>query len=183
MGVQDREWYWEERRRKEQLYYNPKVFRRRKRPTPNSDAHSRRAAPIFQRLLLLCVAVLCLGVFVSQWRRHDISARKEAAAAVEQQKLRLQAAERDRAMLAEHQTNRERSEQDAASRLRAVSAQREADARARISAADESRRHRESWERFYKPDPACERSATVECANAFIRARRRFEETYAKGRN
>ena len=180
MGVQDREWYWEDRRRRENLHYNPKSFRRPRFTTTNSESPIKRRPNALSRAVVVAVAAVALAVFVGQWRRHDIAARQMAEAAEQQQKARLQAAARERLATMEQAARLDRLRQDEAIRQRAASAQREAESLARASAADEERRRTQRWERFYKPEPGCERSATVECANAFIRARKRFNELHER---
>lgn len=44
--------------------------------------------------------------------------------------------------------------------------------------AERVRRRNAAWERFYQPSYECRRDATVECANAFIRAQKAFNEQY-----
>ena len=44
--------------------------------------------------------------------------------------------------------------------------------------AERVQRRNAAWERFYQPSHECRRDATVECANAFIRAQRAFSEQY-----
>lgn len=48
-------------------------------------------------------------------------------------------------------------------------------------AADARRKRDAQWQAFYRPSASCkENSATVDCANEFIRARRAFEEKYGQ---
>lgn len=39
-------------------------------------------------------------------------------------------------------------------------------------------RKQAAWEHFFEPSPACLQAASVECGNAYMRARRVFERTY-----
>ena len=180
MGVQDREWYWEERRRKEKLHYNPKFFRRPRSAASATDHAPGPTSSTWRRAALLFLAIIGIAFFVAQWRSHDMATRRMAEAAEKEQKLRLQALEKERIELAEMQARAARHQREEANRLRAISAQREGAQRAQTAEIDEQGRRAELWKKFYKPAPGCERSATVECANAFIRARRQFDESYGK---
>ncbi|MEP6482428.1 MAG: hypothetical protein ABJA94_10525 [Rhodoglobus sp.] len=121
---------------------------------------------------------MIIGVtfLVAQWRSHDMAARRMAEAAQREQSLRLQALERERIEAAEKQARSARLEQDEANRLRGIATQRVNAQKAETVEVDGQRRRTELWQKFYRPAPGCERSATVECANAFIRARRKFDE-------
>jgi ABC-type multidrug transport system fused ATPase/permease subunit len=174
MGVQDRDWYRDELRRKENLYYNPKIFRRPR----VAAADSRRSSRWFRRLGLLVLLLVILAVFVGMWRSHDQATRRQREADEQQRRAQLQAVERERLVRLEQAARLERLQEEEARRQRVRAAQQEAASAAAAAAADEGRRRSQLWERFYRPDPTCERSASVECANAFIRARRRFEELY-----
>ena len=78
MGVEDRDWYWEERRRKEGLYYSPKSFRR-----SNSDAGAApRGRPGFWVILAIAfVLALAFAPTVGRWWRDRLAER--AAASIE----------------------------------------------------------------------------------------------------
>ncbi len=56
--------------------------------------------------------------------------------------------------------------------------QRKAELRQRREEAEYMRRKEAAWERSYKPSPSCAQSATVECGNEYIRARRAFDASY-----
>jgi len=178
MGVQDRDWYREELRRKEKLHYNPKAFRRSRSSTTSETSRPRRPLGPVSKILIACIAAICLAVFVSQWRRQEATSRGETERLERAQKLRLQAAEQERAASLEQQARRDRVQQEEAARLRSIAAQREA----RSSTIDEENRRKELWAKFYKPDPTCEGVSSMDCTNAYIRARRRFDELYSKSR-
>ena len=174
MGIQDRDWYREELRRKEDLYYNPKSFRRPRFSAAAGAPPSRPAGGLSLFVLVLVV----VAVLVSMWRSHDPATRRERATAEQQHRAQLEAVERARLADLEQAARLERLRQEQARRQSLRAAQEEATSRAAAAASEEGRRRAQLWERFYRPDPSCERSASVECANAFIRARRRFDELY-----
>ena len=181
MGLHDRDWYWEERRRKEKLHYNPKAFRWSKSESAAGLPFVRRPGRML-KVVLVCAVVVCLALFVSQWRRYDAATREQARESTRAQLSRLQAAERERIAAAEEQARASRLEQAEANRLRSISAMREDGVRATALAGKQEARRQKLWAKFYHPNPQCERNTTVECANAFIRARRRFNELYASGK-
>ncbi len=77
MGVQDRDWYWEDRRRKERLHYNPKSFRGSKADAV--AARSRR--PGFATLLaILFVLALAFAPTVGRWWSERLLQRDAAPA-------------------------------------------------------------------------------------------------------
>lgn len=52
---------------------------------------------------------------------------------------------------------------------------------ARAKEQAETQKREDEWRRSFKPSPSCrENSATVDCANQYIRARREFDESYKK---
>lgn len=64
-----------------------------------------------------------------------------------------------------------------------AAAQREAELSKR-QIADEVLRKEDAWSRFYKKPAQCDKAdgqAFMDCANGHIRAKRQFEEQYAKG--
>lgn len=119
-------------------------------------------------------------MLVGLWRTHAAEMRRMADEAGLEQKMRLQAAERERLANIERAAHVDRLGQEEAVRQHRVAAQRDLELLGRAAAADDERRRAKRWEGFYKPAPGCERSETVECANAFIRARRRFNELYER---
>ncbi len=106
-------------------------------------------------------------------------AEQKARARAEQEKIEAQAAAAEAARRAlmvdgpsEAKAKAEREE--AASKQAAVTAVRRAEAETE-----------EAWKRFYKPSTTCAdpaASASVECVNAYIKAKREFEASRATGR-
>jgi hypothetical protein len=177
MGVQDRDWYWKDRDRKAGLHYNPKAFRGSWAAWPES-ARANPPTPTSRKIWIACLAMLCAAWFVWQWRQHDMSSRRAADRAQQTEVLRLQAMERDRVSLANRQSELATIQQEETDRVRLLIAKQHADAQASELAAIDERHRRALWANFYQPAPGCENNTTVQCANAFIRARQRFEATY-----
>lgn len=77
------------------------------------------------------------------------------------------------------EARRQREAQAAEQRRRQEAAQQEAQRAAVERQRAQRQAEAEAWRKFYQPSPACQRdSATVECANAFMRARKQFEQSY-----
>ena len=92
----------------------------------------------------------------------------------ESQKLQLEAQGRDAARQAQTQ-------QQEAQRLQTITAQQRAEQEARSTEAAAVDRKAKAWEKFYRKPAVCNDANTMDCANAYIRAKRTFEEKYARG--
>ena len=161
------------------------------RPAPRVHAgHAGRSAGRNARIQLgviiaLAVAGLVLvwivGVTFVQWRaqqaaqetlRLNQEAQRQAQAQVEQ--MEREALTRKAQLEAEQQRQEEKRVKAFAEEQRAAEAAR----RAEVETAD---RREKAWARFYRPPPHCESSATMECTNRYIRAKRVFDEKWARG--
>jgi hypothetical protein len=177
MGVQDREWYWEERLRKEKLYYKPRAFRRAATlvPASGSETPRRIVGPV---VVTACVVAAALTFMANRHGEHAIVAPQSQAAkhARETQQFDAEAtaesARRQQERLAALQQQELR-------RLQEIAARRERESSASALAAGAEERRKAAWARFYQSSPKCEGGGTVECANEFIRARRKFEAQYS----
>ena len=127
------------------------------------------------------VLSLIVGVTFVQWRgqaaahetlRLNQEAQRQAQAQLEQ--MEREALARKAQLEAEQQRQEEMRVQAL------VEQQRAADAAVRAE-ADAADRREKAWARFYRPPPHCETAATMECTNRYIRAKRLFDEKYAKG--
>ena len=169
MGFEDREWYQKEQKAKA----------RRARAADRPP----RLTPLRIALGLLAAATLAFAGL--GWIVHS---RSEAAAEVklrsqpnvlqetqrEGKKLQLEAEARDAA----RQT---RAQQQDAQRAQTISAQQQAEEEARRLEAEAVDRKARAWEKFYRKPAVCNDANTMDCANAYIRAKRTFEEKYARG--
>jgi hypothetical protein len=169
MGFEDREWYQKE--------LKAKARRARAADRPP------RFTPLRIALGLLAAATLAFAGL--GWIVHS---RSEQAAEVklrsqpnvlqetqlEGKKLQLEAESRDAA----RQT---RTQQQDAQRLQTITAQQQAEEEARRLEAEAVDRKAKAWEKFYRKPAACNDANTMDCANAYIRAKRTFEEKYARG--
>ncbi len=169
MGFEDREWYQRELKAKA----------RRARAADRTP----RITPLRIALALLAAATLAFAGLA--W---IINSRSEAAAQVklrsqpnvlqetqiEAKKLQAEAEARDAA-------RQNRTQQQDAQRLQTITAQQQADEEARRLEAEAVDRRAKAWEKFYRKPAVCNDANTMDCANAYIRAKRTFEEKYARG--
>jgi len=149
---------------------------------PASGRQSRMQLGVIIALALAClVLVVIVGVTFVQWRtqaaaqetlRLSQEAQRQAQAQLEQ--MRREALTRQAQLEAEQQRQEEK-------RIQAFNEQQRAAEAARRAEAEAADRREKAWARFYRPPPHCETAATMECTNRFIRAKRTFDEKYAKG--
>ncbi len=169
MSFEDREWYQKEQKAKA----------RRARAADRPP----RFTPLRIALGLLAAATLAFAGL--GWIVHS---RSEAVAALklrsqpnvlqetqrEGKQLQLEAEARDAA----RQT---RAQQQDAQRAQTITAQQQAEEEARRLEAEAVDRKAKAWEKFYRKPAVCNDANTMDCANAYIRAKRTFEEKYARG--
>lgn len=169
MGFEDRDWY------KKEL----KAKARRARAADRVP----RFTPLKIALGLLAAATLAFAAL--GWIVHS---RSEAAAELklrsqpnvleeaqaEGKKLQLEDEARDAA-------RQSRTQQQDAQRVQTITAQQQAEQEARRAEAEAIDRKAKAWEKFYRKPAVCNDANTMDCANAYIRARRTFEEKYARG--
>lgn len=182
MGVEDRDWYWRDRdRRATELEGSAPL-----RPWQPSGSFGQWQR---QNPLLVIVLGIALGTVVgwiaiagfAQWRAQTaleqmMRTQQEAArrGQLEMQRASLEATERERRRQA-------LLEQQEASRVQAIRERELARQEATHAAANAAARKERAWAKFYRKPSGCEDAATIECANGFIRAKRAFEEKYARG--
>ena len=74
MGLEDRDWYWKERQRKERLHYDPKVFRRWTGDA--STTRPRRGRPgIGTIIAVLFIVALVLAPTAGRWLGERMTRR------------------------------------------------------------------------------------------------------------
>lgn len=127
--------------------------------------------------LILKIAV---GVFIGSlaaifaWEGiHVVAARYAVMEANEAMKQSIRDQRKRDAVL-----SRQRADEEAAQRVRDAETERAAAAagmeRERARVAKDA-----AWKKFYRPSAACQADgSTMECANAFMRAKTQFEGTY-----
>jgi len=170
------------------------------RQNGSQSAGRRKDRPVNHFLVIGCGFALLLGAFFMQWLESagpsaQASAAIEAAAAqARAAAARAKAAQPTYAQReAQARAEQERiAAEEAAEKSKRSSllADAEVEARARAEREEMARRRaavelaqraatesEEAWKRFYKPSAACKESnsATVECVNEYVKAKREFE--------
>lgn len=173
MGVQDRDWYWAEKERKEKLYYHPRSFRRARSSQP---AEGERGPGLRWRVIVLALAAICAAPFAFRWYAQQTaglistvpnSVQESAVNAVRAAPVPVNA-------YAPPQLAETR-------RVQRLGEIRVKQASAAEAAATHEEHRRAAWAKFYQVPPKCVGAGTMECANAYIRARRAFEAKYGAG--
>ncbi len=79
MGLEDRDWYWKERQRKERLHYDPKAFRRWRGdvPAPAPRSGSPGSGTV---IAVVFVVALVLAPTAGRWLRERLAERDVGAA-------------------------------------------------------------------------------------------------------
>lgn len=123
--------------------------------------------------ILWSLAVLCLVVIGAQVYMQYV-ARKAAAQIMEiTTRGASQSMERSRAIL---EDQKRRADQQA----RAKEEKEAAIQRARVIEQQRIQRKAAAWDAYFKPTTRCKADPiSAECANAHIRAKKKFEETYS----
>jgi hypothetical protein len=135
--------------------------------------------PVLIVLGLLFVCAIALGI--AQWRSRVVLVTATAAANREAERAAEEASREDRAAVEHEATRRQQLQAQDEARRRELDERRQAEEVAlNATRADEQARQR-AWTEFYRPAPGCKDATTVECANAFIRARQAFDKRYPAG--
>ncbi|HEY9065768.1 MAG TPA: hypothetical protein VIO33_12355 [Burkholderiaceae bacterium] len=137
--------------------------------------------------IVVALGLACLGllwiiaVTFVQWRAQASAQETLRLSEEAQRQAQIQAEQMQReAMARQAQLQLEQQRQDEL-RVRALTEQQRAAEAAQRAEAEAAERKEQAWNRFYHPPPHCVTAATMDCTNRFIRARRAFEEKYAKG--
>jgi flagellar biosynthesis/type III secretory pathway M-ring protein FliF/YscJ len=181
MGVQDRDWYWKERDKKERAAYGDELgsdvtqFPRRHQ--------SRSMHPVTMAALSLLGAVLLYAMIASfmQWRAQRMVDQVTRAGQESIRQSQLQAEQMQREASEREAQRQVELRQQEALRVQAISERHQVEEEAQRAAAEGVDRKAKAWAKFYRKPASCNDAATMECANSFIRAKRTFEERYARG--
>ncbi len=170
------------------------------RQNASPSASRRTDRPVNHFVVIGCGLALLLGAFAMQWLESAGSNAETSAtiaAAAAQARAAAARAKPAQPTYAEREAQ-DRAEQEriaaeeAAEKSRRASllADAEVEARARAEREEMARKRaavelaqraatesEEAWKRFYKPSAACKESssATVECVNEYVKAKREFE--------
>ena len=156
MSIYDRDWYWQDRARKERQYYNPREFRSGGAAAQDAVLPRRDSALLTHiGIAAALVLVWLLVELVTQWRA-DVAAREmmrlnhEAAQRAQAQSIQMQqeAAERQARRDADLQRQQTLRRQVIAERQRLENDYK----RAALTAVDRKER---AWIRFYRKPAVC----------------------------
>lgn len=127
-----------------------------------------------------------LGIFLGGlllWGAFHVYVRYTTRAVLEEtgqalQQISANAQMQSQRIREQQQLRREQQEARRRAELEQKANAQAAAARYAQERAEAERRKEEAWRRFYQPSEECLNTASVECGNAHIRARREFERTY-----
>lgn len=174
MGIQDRD-YWRERYN--QMHGNaadPTHWRQdelRGSYKSRTDFEPERVLKITTLVIACLVAAACAMQFLMERRQALEQERLLQQAQVQAQEKAQQQSRTRQLQEAARQADAQRRDQSR--RIAEDQLQTERAMAARIKTHKQA-----AWEKFYQPAPQCLLDATVECGNAFIRARQKFEQQY-----
>jgi hypothetical protein len=128
------------------------------------------------------VAVLTIAVQAYlEWRARVALEEVLRAGAEATRKLQLQFEQQRRDAVAAEQARQLQLERQEASHAQAIRAQQQAQEDARQAILAEADRKERAWLKFYRRPASCNDAASMECANGYIRAKRAFEDKFARG--
>jgi len=134
--------------------------------------------------ILVAAGVLVLSIVTTMALRSHAKSQAEArakAAAQSIEQLAHEAEERTQAdKRAADERQRVAQEQERLRFEQLREQQRQVD-NAQKSAASEAARKEKAWAAYYHRPPGCTDAQTMECVNHYIRAKKAFEERFAKG--
>lgn len=169
MGVQDRDWYQEGR---------GEATGGARSPATRSSYHP--IAIIFAALL--GAGAVSIGVHAYlEWRARVAIEQVMRVSNEVARKMQMQIAQQQREEAARRQAQKEQLDRQEALKVQAIRERQSAEEDARRATLAEADRKERAWAKFYRKPPSCNEAATMECANGFIRAKRTFEEKYARG--
>jgi hypothetical protein len=122
-----------------------------------------------------------IAVTFVQWRAQASAQETLRLNEEAQRQAQIQAEQIQREAIARQaQLQLEQQRQDEM-RVRALAEQQRAADAAQRAEAEAAERKERAWNRFYQPPTHCVITATMDCTNRYIRAKRAFEEKYARG--
>ena len=133
--------------------------------------------PVLVVLGLLLVCAIALAVV--QWRSHVALATATAAATREAERAAEEASREEQAAVEREATRRQQLQAQEEARRRELDERRQAEEAALNATRAREQDRQRAWAEFYRPPPGCKDATTVDCANAYIRAKQAFDKRYA----
>ncbi len=141
----------------------------------SADDDARSSAPLWVHVMVGVALGILLASGVQFWLASEYASWQ-----MKQVDTELRKAAQD--LAASSLANASRVQAEAAARVRAAASGQRAVEVAKLVAAAEVERRDAAWRAFYRPSPACNgSSSSVECANEFMRFKRKFESEYQAG--
>ena len=179
MGIQDRDWYHEDRGNSRGSSGHGEGFDAFRPRSRHSSSHH---PLVLIAATLIGACVVWFGAYAYlEWRARVALEQVMRAGNEAMQRVQQQVQQQQRDATLREQARREQLAQVEASSLRAARLRQEAEEATRKGALAESIRRERAWAKFYKKPAWCSETVSMDCANGFIRAKREFEERYARG--
>ncbi len=128
------------------------------------ESRPRRKRPSFLTRLLMRLLLMVVGALVVMWAYKQISIQ----AVQELTNISTEAQQR----------MRDKAAKPVQEPIKHDEAIKQFQQQQKAELAKRQERREIAWRQFFTPAPECLRDATVECANAYIRAKRKFDEQY-----
>ncbi|HUP09786.1 MAG TPA: hypothetical protein VMU47_21690 [Caldimonas sp.] len=148
----------------------------------SADVRPQPVSRLRQVLSLVVLIVLVVGALtfeVVQWRNQRALRSATAAANREAEQVAEAMTREEQAAIEREAARRQQlqAQDDARRHQLAEHQQAEQDALDESRAREQARES--AWAAYYRPTPGCRDSTSVQCANAYIKARRDFDAHYA----
>ena len=128
------------------------------------ESRPRKRRPSFLTRLLMRLLLMVVGALVVMWAYKQISIQ----AVQELTNISTEAQQR----------MRDKAAKPVQEPIKHDEAIKQFQQQQKAELAKRQERREIAWRHFFTPAPECLRDATVECANAYIRAKRKFDEQY-----
>jgi hypothetical protein len=144
---------------------------------------ARQRRPMVVAVSVVASAMVFVAIFVavSRWRSEVSAQRFQRTAQEAARRAEVEAQDLKRAAEARLAAQQSALERQAAQRVQLAVERQRADEEASRAAAEALERREAAWRKYYRKPAVCDDATTMECVNANIRAKRTFEEKYARG--
>ena len=131
---------------------------------------------------LIGAGAMIIGVHAYQeWRARVAISEVLRASNEAMRNIQLELAQQQRAEAARQRARQDQIDRQEASKVEQIRLRQQTEEDARRAVIAEADRRERAWAKFYRKPAACNDAASMECANGFIRAKKTFDEKYAKG--
>jgi len=128
------------------------------------------------------VALVCaLSAAFVHWRTEVAAARQLAIEQATARQARELAQQAEREAAERESLRQAKLEREEAIKLQVIAERERVNEAARIAEQEAAERKAKAWAKFYRKPAQCETVTTMDCANAYIRAQRSFEQQWNRG--